>query len=72
MKSVVTEKDQEKPFPKLMKSVHTGNIIFFERSGKGQVVNTLGRAGGQIGEINIDWGAENFIDFPGTVTLSND
>ena len=69
MKSVVNQKDQEKPFPKLMKSNLTGNVVFFQHSGKGQVVNS---GKGQIGDISPSLGMENFTDFDGTVTLSND
>ena len=71
MKSIVTDKFLEKPFPKLMKSKKTGTIILFEYSGKGTVVgNPIGS--NAMGYVSTAWSMEKFIDFDGKILLEND
>ncbi len=70
MKSIVTDKSLEKPFPKLMKSVETGTIILFEYSGKGTVVGNHSDDN-MVGYISTAWSMGKFIDFDGKILLEN-
>lgn len=59
----------DKKYPKLMISTKTGQIVLFSSEKVGITVN--GIPGFPPGHFGADWLSENFIDFQGTVTLSN-
>ena len=65
---------KEKPFPKLMECINPSNlglIVFFEKDGRGQVLNR-GLGTYYEGYVSNVWLINDFIDFEGSVTLSND
>jgi len=78
MKSIVNNStiSMSKPFPKLMIHPSTKVVIFAERTINsrpyGQIINIESNlcSNHKLGEIS-DWSTE-FIDFDGSVTLSND
>jgi len=71
MKSIVTDKSLEKPFPKLMKSKETGIVVLFEKEKVGIIVgNPIGS--NAMGYVSTAWSMEKFIDFDGDVLLRND
>ena len=76
MKSKVKKADDKKKklFPKLMECINPSNlglIVFFEKDGRGQVLNR-GLGTYYEGYVSNVWSINDFIDFEGSVTLSND
>lgn len=75
MKSKITETAGPKnlPFPKLMKyEGRSGNVfVLMHSEGKGTVVHTTDFYY-TIGKYSDEWNKLVFIDFYGTLTLSND
>lgn len=63
---------EEKPFPKLMISKVTGNIVLFHSNKKGTVV-FLGENNGTycLGEYRDDLNIGNFTDYNEQITLQN-
>lgn len=78
MKSEVKKADnkREKFFPKLMECINPSNlglIVFFEKNSFGQVLSRgIGTNTYHEGYTSRTWSMDDFIDFEGSVTLSND
>lgn len=72
MKSIVNDPAiKSKPFPKLMKSA--AKIVLFTSSGAGTVVALCGTGSiFKVGEHSNSLIMDDFVDFEGSVTLSND
>ena len=73
MKSTVNQKsqsDSNKPFPKIM--ISNDHIVLFTTETCGTVLKTLSGGYYSIGQTRTDWCINNFDDFKGSVTLSND
>jgi hypothetical protein len=70
MKSVKTNKEPRKNFPKLMTSRHTGSVVLFTKKGVGTVVHT-GTSNNVMGDVSQDWDMSAFVDFNGSVCLEN-
>ena len=75
MKSEINEKGKtkEREFPKLM--IYKGDqskglVVFFESEGSGQSLNKVGLY--YRGYTSIHWDMDQFQDFEGSITLSND
>ncbi len=71
MKSVVNQPQSVKTFPKLMVSKMSNAVVFFYDDFKGIVVSDARNEYG-IGHHSTDWIMDNFKDFNGSITLSND
>lgn len=70
IKATVTEvKPQLHAYPKLMKSVTTGNIVLFSSEGVGTLLSQ--GVTRDIGDFRDEWLMENFEDYHGAVTLKN-
>lgn len=61
----------EKPFPKLMISTNYDQIVFFKEYGVGQLLH-IGISEDNLGAISEHWSMIDFIDFEGSIKLSND
>ena len=61
----------EKPFPKLMKSRTSGVIVLMQCSGRGTVVHGVSTKGRPVGSIVNNWTMSSFIDYKGSVELTN-
>lgn len=80
MKSIVNNTDitiKQKPFPKLMIQHSTGTIILATASEgqylTGMQVSTIPSEDfNRVAYYGINWYAAQFVDFEGSVTLSND
>ena len=72
MKSEVkpVEKKSDKPFPKLMQSKKTGEVLLFNDYGDGMCITKGKRY--FLSQYSRNWSMDEFTDFEGTVTLSND
>jgi len=73
MKSIVNKdtNNTSLPFPKLMASKF--HVVLFQSKSAGVVVARLNsEASYKIGQPREDWSPEKFVDFEGSVTLSND
>ena len=62
---------KEKPFPKLMISKLSGNIILFEKQEVGTCIVSK-ELTIQIGYYSDDWTMLNFTDYNEPITLQND
>jgi hypothetical protein len=71
MKSKITPAPQpaQLPYPKLMKS-KIGKIVLMTAHGVGTVLSDE-QGYAKVGQYGGDWSMENFTDFHGTITLSN-
>jgi hypothetical protein len=71
MKSKITKKEtKNRPFPKLMTASSGVIVLMVNGNGDGTVVSsTLGHT---LGDSSGGWDMEQFVDFEGTVELSND
>ena len=56
-----------KPFPKLMIN-KKGTIVLFDTARKGTIISNIP----MIGMYDENWTMDDFVDFNGSVTLSND
>lgn len=65
------EKPAVKPFPKMMinQCYCNGMVVLFQKEGKGVVVVPYGAW--KVGEYRENWDFEQFVDFDGSVTLTN-
>ena len=72
MKSRIKEAEsrEEIPFPKMMKSIGSGNIVLFTKLGEGVMVHRCDGPTG-LGEYDRLWSMPRFEDFDGEVTLKN-
>jgi len=72
MKSIVNNSGviSDKKYPKLMISTKTGQIILFSSEKVGITINDI--VSYSAGKFGDNWISENFVDFQGTVTLSNE
>ncbi len=73
MKSIVTDGPApgEKPFPKLMISSQNNTIVLMVNQGSGSVVGNAIKLQ-PLSFYSESWMMQNFTDYTGTVTLSND
>lgn len=71
IKSRVIEKDKLK-FPKLMIGKAEGTIVLMYSGTAGTVVGNTGVCQSEIGFYSGCWTKDDFIDFEGTVELSNE
>lgn len=62
---------KELPFPKLMKSAKTENVVFFNKEFEG-ILLSPGTKCYEIGEYSKEWTMVDFKDFKGSVCLEND
>ncbi len=62
---------KEKPFPKLMISKLSGNIILFKKNKAGTCIVSKEPII-QIGHYSDDWTMDNFTDYNEPITLQND
>jgi hypothetical protein len=62
---------KEKPFPKIMISKSTGNIILFEKNKAGTCIVSK-ELNIQIGSYSDTWTMSNFTDYNEPITLQND
>ena len=60
-------------YPRLMMSSLSGVVVLFWTAGKGTVVNSGNGAESTdvVGDYSQIWNMDVFVDFKGTVTLSN-
>lgn len=72
MKSIVNDYKvtSNRAYPKLMISTITNQIVLFSSSTRGIAVNDTKYY--LSGHLAIDWAISNFVDYQGSVTLSND
>ena len=59
-----------KPFPKLMKHIGSDLIVFFSAPECGMVLRESAKSNSQ-GHCSNDWEPSSFIDFNGTLEISN-
>jgi hypothetical protein len=77
VKSTRKQRDDELvlPFPKLMISTHNGAIILATSKGLTSITGTIVDPGESdtypTGYVSRDWAAKIFIDYYGSVTLTN-
>jgi hypothetical protein len=77
IKATIQSEESVACFPKLMKHRNSNMIVLMTidrpnadgRRGKGMVV-TVG-AGNAVGDFSENWAMDNFVDFKGVITLSN-
>ena len=62
---------EEKPFPKLMKSKYTGMIVLFHSSAIGMVLDQSKNPIDQVGTYSEEWAMSSFEDFNESVTIKN-
>ena len=63
---------QEKPFPKLMKSEKSGAIVYFIKRGCGLVVvESKGKIGGTFESEPFGWDTSIFTDYNEPITIQN-
>ena len=75
IKSAVNEEgvNQEKPFPKLMIG-RCGSVVLFYRKNEGVLLDDRvgGSSGVCVAKYYDGWITENFQDFTGSITLTNE
>lgn len=73
MKSIVNETNNCNcnPYPKLMKSTNSGAIFLMKEDGEGVVIHGKTCGGLGIGTYRGRWNTTGFVDYYGSVTLSN-
>lgn len=65
-------KTQEvKPYPKIMKSIHSDRIVFFIQKGKGFQLNHVNETYDPNPHYSPSWGEESFADYNEPITLKN-
>lgn len=64
-----TEKQEPKPFPKLMRSVN-GNVVLFYKNGEGVLIEKV-NSKRMEGEYITEWDMDNFTDYNQPITIQN-
>lgn len=70
MKSITNDNIKPKTFPHL--STSGDEVVLFTSPLSGMVVANLSTRGYKVGHHTSSWDSARFIDFEGSVTLSND
>ena len=65
----VPKPTNEKPYPKLMKSIFDQMIVLMVADGKGTVIIPIGTY--QVGHFSNNWSMDSFKDYNETITLQN-
>ena len=64
--------EKEKTFPRLMWNPKTGTIILALKIEASGIVGTILNDATDLGTYGEFWAKSNFVDYNGTITLSND
>lgn len=73
--TIVSEKEAEKPFPKIMRSTYNGVLVLFTDTGEGTVLHVddaLCPGSDYLGKASESWAMHNFEDWSGAIKLTQD